>query len=101
MQETQKMQVKSLGQEDSLEEEMAIHSGVLPGKSHGAGRATIHRVTKSQTWLSTCAASLWEKLDLEEENNLLGFKANILMNVITGTTAKPYLGIGWTQEYHL
>ena len=35
MQETQKMQVQSLGQEDSLEKEKATHSKNLPGKSHG------------------------------------------------------------------
>ena len=29
MQETQEMQVESLSQEDSLEEEMAIHSSIL------------------------------------------------------------------------
>ena len=29
MQETQEMQVQSLGQEDPLEEEMAIHSSIL------------------------------------------------------------------------
>ena len=29
------MQVRSLGQENPLEEEMAIHSSILPGKSHG------------------------------------------------------------------
>ena len=27
--------VRSLGQEDPLEEEMATHSSILPGKSHG------------------------------------------------------------------
>ena len=32
MQETQ---VPSLGQEDPLEKEMATHSSILPGKSHG------------------------------------------------------------------
>ena len=32
MQETQEMQVQSLGQEDALEEEMAIHSSVLAWK---------------------------------------------------------------------
>ena len=35
MQETQEMQVRSLGLEDPLEEEMATHSSILPGKSHG------------------------------------------------------------------
>ena len=29
------MWVQSLGQEDLLEKEMATHSSVLPGKSHG------------------------------------------------------------------
>ena len=31
----QEMWVRSLGQEDPLEKEMATHSGFLPGKSHG------------------------------------------------------------------
>ena len=32
MQETKEIQVRSLGQEDPLEEEMANHSSILPGK---------------------------------------------------------------------
>ena len=32
---TQETQVRSLGQEDPLEKEMATHFGILPGKSHG------------------------------------------------------------------
>ena len=35
MQETQEMQVRSLGLEGPLEEEMATHSSILPGKAHG------------------------------------------------------------------
>ena len=35
MQETQKTQVQSLGQEDPLEQEMATPSNILAGKSHG------------------------------------------------------------------
>ena len=35
IQETQEMQVQSLGWEDLLEEEMATHSIFLPGKFHG------------------------------------------------------------------
>ena len=35
MQETQEMQVQSLGGEDSLEEGMAATPGFLPGESHG------------------------------------------------------------------
>ena len=36
--------VRSLGWEDPLEKEMATHSGILPGKSHGqrAWWATVH-----------------------------------------------------------
>ena len=33
----QEMPVQSLDQEDPLEKEMANHSSVLPGKSHGQG----------------------------------------------------------------
>ena len=33
MQETPEIQVQSPGQEDPLEEEMATHSSILPGKS--------------------------------------------------------------------
>ena len=35
IQELQETQVPSLGQEDLLEDEMATHSSVLPGESHG------------------------------------------------------------------
>ena len=35
MQETQETQVGSLGQKDPLEKEMATHSSILAGKSHG------------------------------------------------------------------
>ena len=34
LQETQEMQIQSLGQEDILEEEMATNSAFLPGNSH-------------------------------------------------------------------
>ena len=35
MQEMQETWVRFLGQEDPLEEEMATHSSILPGKFHG------------------------------------------------------------------
>ena len=35
VQETQEMQVQSLGWEDPLEKGMATHSSILPGESHG------------------------------------------------------------------
>ena len=41
MQETQEMQVQSLGLEDPLEEQMATHS-VLLGKFHGQGSLAGH-----------------------------------------------------------
>ena len=46
--------VQSLGQEDPLEEDMATHSVVLPGKSHGqrSMMATVPAVAKNQTQLS-------------------------------------------------
>jgi len=41
--------VRSLGQEDPLEKEMATHSGTLPGKSHGQRslvQGIVHGITK-------------------------------------------------------
>ena len=52
MQETQ---VRSLGQEDPLEKEMAIHSSTIAWKiswTEEPGRLQFHGVTKSQTQLS-------------------------------------------------
>ena len=45
------MQAQSLGREDLLEKEMATHSSILPGKSHGQGawRITVHEVIESDT----------------------------------------------------
>ena len=57
MQEPQEMQVRSLGWEDSLEEETATHSSVLawkvPWTEEPGGPYTVHRNTKSWTGLST------------------------------------------------
>ena len=54
LQETQEIQVRSLGQEDPLEEETAIHSGCLESSmDRGAWRGTIQRVTESWAQLST------------------------------------------------
>ena len=53
MQETQ---VRSLGQEDPLEKEMATHSSILSclgnPMDRGALQATVHGVTKSPAGLS-------------------------------------------------
>ena len=42
-------QVRSLGREDPLEEEVTTHSGILAGKLHGRGAwwASVHGVAKS------------------------------------------------------
>ena len=50
MQEMQEMRIRSLGQEDPLEEEMATHSTILPWKNpmdRGAWRTTVHGVAES------------------------------------------------------
>ena len=52
------MQVRSLGWEDPLEEEVAPHSSILAGKSHGQRSLEGYspRVAKGRTplkWLST------------------------------------------------
>ena len=56
MQETQEMQVQSLGQEDPLEEEMASHCSILawkiPWTEEPGGLYILHGVTKSPTWPS-------------------------------------------------
>ena len=46
------MWVRSLGQEDPLEDGMATHSYILSLRipmDRGAWRATVHRIAKSQT----------------------------------------------------
>jgi len=48
----QETQVLSLGQEDALEEVMAIHSSILAWKNPMDKRSlAVHKVTKSQTQL--------------------------------------------------
>ena len=52
MQETQETQVRSLGQEDPLEEEMATPSSILAWKNpmnKGAWQATVHGIAKNWT----------------------------------------------------
>ena len=53
MQETQETQVRSLGWEDPLEEEMATHSNILAGTIPWTEEpGGLHGVTTSQTQLS-------------------------------------------------
>ena len=53
MHETQETQVRSMGREDLLEEEMATHSSVIPQKiprTEEPGRLhTVHGATESRT----------------------------------------------------
>ena len=58
MQEMQETQVRFLGQEDPLEEEMATHSSILAWKAsmdRGVWQAIVHGVAKSQTQLNVHA----------------------------------------------
>ena len=52
MQETSETQVGSLGWQDPLEEGMTTHSSILAWRismDRGPWRATVHRVTESDT----------------------------------------------------
>ena len=54
VQEMQKIRVRSLSQEDPLEESMTTHSSILAWRipmDRGAWQATVHGVTKSWTRL--------------------------------------------------
>ena len=55
MQETQEMQVRSLGWEDPLQEDMATHCSILAWRipmDRGAWWVTVHGVAKTRTQLS-------------------------------------------------
>ena len=55
--------LRSLGQEDPLEKEMATHSSILAWKNlmDGAWYATVHGVTKSRTQLSGFTSLHWQE----------------------------------------
>ena len=55
MQKSQDTQIRSLSQEDRLEEEMAPHSCLENPIGREAWQATDHGVTQSHTWLSIWA----------------------------------------------
>ena len=57
--------VRSLGQEDPLEEDMATRSGILAWRipwTEEPGGLTVHGVAKSQTWLSDGAPTVYKIL---------------------------------------
>ena len=53
------MQVLSLGQEDPLEKEMATHSSILPGESHGQ-RSLVGCSPWGHTESDTAEATWWQ-----------------------------------------
>ena len=55
-------QVRSLGWEDPLEEELQRTPVFLPGESHGQGAwwATVHGIAKSWTRLKQLSMLLWQ-----------------------------------------
>ena len=60
--------VRSLGQQDPLEKEMATHSSILAWEipwTEGAWRATVHGVAKSQTRLSDFTFTFKKSCDLQ------------------------------------
>ena len=59
--------VGSLGWEDPLEKGMATHSNILAWRipmDQGAWQATVHGVSKSQTWLKRLSTRVWHHHDL-------------------------------------
>ena len=67
MPETQEMQVPSLGEEESLEEEMATYSSILAWKipwTEEPGGATVHGVAKSRTRLKQHSMHAWAVMKL-------------------------------------
>ena len=72
------MQVPSLGEEESLEEEMATYSSILAWKipwTEEPGGATVHGVTNSQTRLSIQA------LRARTSNHYVVYKTNTMFYV--------------------
>ena len=58
VQKTQEMQARSLGQENALEEGMAIHSSILAWRILWTEEpATVHGITKSRTQLKRLSAA--------------------------------------------
>ena len=81
MQEMKKAWVPSLGWEDLLEEKMATHCMENP-MDRGAWWATVHGVTKSQTWLSTVCQVLTLLYEINE-NKMIGKTKHIHLKMIS------------------
>ena len=81
--------VWSLGWEDALEEVMENHSSILAWRipvDRGAWRATVHRVSKSRTWLKWLSTAHNRKLWLWNERNQL----RVLLLSLTESSGKLF-----------
>ena len=92
-------QVRSLGWEDPLEKEMAIHSRIIAWKNpmdRGAWQATVHGVTKSRTGLSNFTSLHFNQLSGQEI-----FNTNLPYTTIRGeenTQIQPQLAFHMEEE---
>ena len=113
MQETQETGVRSLGQEDPLEEGMATHSSILAWRipwTEGAWWTTVHGVTKSRTQLKPFSMRVhqWS----ETRPWLFGFAEKFSQRLKAVIRVKCLLGgervqcewidteTGWERESH-
>ena len=74
MQETEQMQVQSLGWEDHLENSMAVHSSILAWRTpvdRGDWLGTVHRVSKCQTPLKQLSTQAQMSTELVMPSNHL------------------------------
>ena len=98
MQETP---VQFLDREDPLEEDMATHSSILAWRvpvDRGASWATVHGVTKSQTWLSHLAHTHSHMLKIFY--NRESFKKNFLIIWICKEKASIFLPLAKIHLKH-
>ena len=95
MQETQETQVPSLGWKDTLEEEMATHSSILPGKFHGQRDLAGCSTPGQKESATECAHSLhcpWASLVAQTVKNACN----------AGDRVNPQVGkIPWRREWLL
>ena len=66
MHKSQEMQVRSLGQEDPLEEGMPTHSRILAWKIHGRRGLVGRRVPDTTEWLSMHSHLYWDLFEMVE-----------------------------------
>ena len=101
MQETEEMKVRSLGQKDPLEEEMATHSSILAWRIPRTGEPgglRVHRVTESQTGLKRVSihVSAWRGFPGSAKN----LPANVGdVDLIPGLGRSPGGGNGNLLQY--